>query len=155
VTLHALLGKRIFPFFKLYEELIIKGEMSIERIISLIETALYKLPYAENHFELAKQAADRQQERLDYLENRIRTLKEEERNKMVMLSPSHYYYPNDSEIYASKSLSHSSSFSSQPSSLPYLSSGLPELSNEYNNEQEESRKKKGIREAYQEDTVVW
>jgi transposase-like protein len=148
VTLHSLLGDRIFSLFKLYKELIIKREISIERLIDLVETALNKLPYAEDHYELAKQAADRQQERRDYLENRIRTLKERERNKMVILSPSRYYYPNDSENYASKSLSHSSSFSSQPSSLPYLPSGFPELSNEYNNEQENSRKKKEIREGY-------
>jgi predicted DNA-binding protein YlxM (UPF0122 family) len=69
VILHSLLGNRIFSFFKLYKELIIKGEMSIERVISLIETALDKLPYAETHYQLAKQAADRQQERLDYLES--------------------------------------------------------------------------------------
>jgi predicted DNA-binding protein YlxM (UPF0122 family) len=153
VTLHALLGDRIFSFFKLYKELIIIREMSIERVIDLIETGLDKLPYVEDHYQLAKQAADRQQERLDYLENRRRTL-EEERNKMVILSPSHYYYPNDSENYASKSLSHSSSLSSQPSSLPYLPSGYPDLSNEYNNEQENSRKKREICEVHEEDTVV-
>lgn len=33
VILHALLGDRIFSFFKLYKELIIKKEMSIERVI--------------------------------------------------------------------------------------------------------------------------
>ncbi len=77
-----------------------------------------------------------------------------ERNKMVILSPSHYYYSNDSENYTSKSLSHSSSLSSQPSSLPYLPSGYPDLRNEYNNEQRNSRKKKEMREVHEEDTVV-
>lgn len=48
--------------------------MSIEMVISLIETDLDKLPYVEVHYEQVKQAADRQQERLDYLENRIHTL---------------------------------------------------------------------------------
>jgi DNA-binding CsgD family transcriptional regulator len=153
VILHSLLGDRIFSFSKLYKELIIKGEMSIERIINLIETALDKLPYVEDHYEQAKQAADKQQERLDYLENRIRTL-DEKRNKTVILSPSHYHYPNDSENYASKSLSHSSRFSSQPSSLPNLPSAYSDLSNEYNNEQENSRKKKEIRGVREEDTVV-
>jgi hypothetical protein len=73
---------------------------------------------------------------------------------MVILSPSHYYYPNDSENYASISLSHSSSLSSQPSSLPYMPSGHPDLRNEYNNEQGNSRKKKEMREVHEEDTVV-
>jgi DNA-binding CsgD family transcriptional regulator len=119
VTLHALLGDRIFSLSKLYKELIIKRGMSIERVANLIETALYKLPYVETLFEQASQAEARKREKVDYLENRIRTLKEEKRNKMVTLSPSHYYYPNDRENYASKSPSYSSSFSSQPSSLPY------------------------------------
>jgi DNA-binding CsgD family transcriptional regulator len=151
VKLHSMLGDRIFSFFKLYKELIIKGEMSIERVISLIETALDKLPYVEDHYELVKQAADRQQERRDYLENRIRPL-EEERNKTVILSPSHYYYPNDSD--ASKSLSHSSRFSSQPSSLPYLSPENYDPWSEYRKNKGNSRIKKEIRGVREEDTVV-
>jgi hypothetical protein len=59
--------------------------MSIVRVIDLIETGLDKLPYAEDHYELVKQTADRQQERLDYLENRIRTLKKE-KNRIVTLT---------------------------------------------------------------------
>jgi hypothetical protein len=112
VILHSLLGDRIFSFFKLYEEMIIIREMSNERVISLIETALYKLPYVEAHYEQVKQAADRQQERLDYLESRIHTLKKE-KSKMVTLPSSSYHYVNDRETFNS---------SSQSSSLPYRSS---------------------------------
>jgi hypothetical protein len=112
LQLHSLLGDRIFSFFKLYEEMIIIREMSNERVISLIETALYKLPYVEAHYEQVKQAADRQQERLDYLESRIHTLKKE-KSKMVTLPSSSYHYVNDRETFNS---------SSQSSSLPYRSS---------------------------------
>jgi DNA repair ATPase RecN len=92
--------------------MIIIREMSNERVISLIETALYKLPYVEAHYEQVKQAADRQQERLDYLESRIHTLKKE-KSKMVTLPSSSYHYVNDRETFNS---------SSQSSSLPYRSS---------------------------------
>ena len=112
VMLHSLLGDRIFSFFKLYEELIIKREMSREKVANLVETALYKLPYVEAHYEQVKQAADRQQERLDYLESRIHTLKKE-KSKMVTLPSSSYHYVNDRETFNS---------SSQSSSLPYRSS---------------------------------
>jgi hypothetical protein len=103
VILHALLGDRIFSFFKLYKELIIKREMSIERVADLVETALFKLPYAETLFEQAKRAADRQQERLDYLENQ-HTLKEEKR-RTITLPSSSYHYTNDGEYSSSQSKS--------------------------------------------------
>jgi predicted DNA-binding protein YlxM (UPF0122 family) len=106
VILHSLLGDRIFSFFKLYKELIIIREMSIERVISLIETDLDKLPYVEVHYEQVKQAADRQQERLDYLENRIHTLKKE-KSRIVVLPSSSYHYVNDRETFNSSSQSSS------------------------------------------------
>jgi predicted DNA-binding protein YlxM (UPF0122 family) len=106
VILHSLLGDRIFSFFKLYKELIIIREMSIEMVISLIETDLDKLPYVEVHYEQVKQAADRQQERLDYLENRIHTLKKE-KSRIVVLPSSSYHYVNDRETFNSSSQSSS------------------------------------------------
>jgi hypothetical protein len=96
VILHSLLGDRIFTFFKLYKELIIKSGMSIERVFNLIKTALDKLPYVETHFEQAKWAADKHKRDLT-LENRIRSLEEEERRKLVTLHPSSYHYANDRE----------------------------------------------------------
>jgi cell division septum initiation protein DivIVA len=86
--------------------------MSSEKVANLVETALYKLPYVEADYEQVKQAADRQQERLDYLESRIHTLKKE-KSKMVTLPSSSYHYVNDRETFNS---------SSQSSSLPYRSS---------------------------------
>jgi DNA-binding CsgD family transcriptional regulator len=129
VILHALLGDRIFSSFKLYKELIIKKEMSIERIVKLVEIALDSLPYVEAHYEQVKQAADRQQERLDYLESRERTL-QEEKSRMVTLPSSSYHYVNDRET---------SSSSSEPTSLPYLSSENYDPWSEYRNERKKSK----------------
>jgi hypothetical protein len=42
--------------------------MSIERVIQQVENALDRLPYVETHHDQVKLAADRQQERLKYLE---------------------------------------------------------------------------------------
>jgi hypothetical protein len=141
VILHSLLGDRIFSFFKLYKELIIKREMSIERVIRLIETALDKLPYAEAHYELVKQAADRQQERHDYLENRIHTLRKE-KSRMVTLPSSSYHYVNDRESF---------NFSSQATSLPYWSLENYDPWSEYRIKQKNSKKKDEICEVYGED----
>jgi hypothetical protein len=128
VILHALLGDRIFSFFKLYKELIIKKEMSIEGIVKLVEIALDSLPYVEAHYEQVKQAADRQQERLDYLESRERTL-QEEKSRMVTL-PSSSYHVNDRET---------SSSSSELTSLPYSSSENYDPWSEYRNERKKSK----------------
>jgi predicted DNA-binding protein YlxM (UPF0122 family) len=131
VTLHTLLGDRIFSFFKLYKELIIIREKSIERVIDLIETGLDKLPYVEDHYRLAKQAADRQQERLDYLESRIRTVKDE-KSRVVTLPSSSYHYLNDKETFNA---------SSQSSSLPYWSSENYDPWSEYRNKTKELKRK--------------
>jgi hypothetical protein len=66
---------------------VIKRKISFERIANLVDIALERLPNAETLFEQAKRAAKRQQERLDYLENRIRSLEEEkkeERNDYII-----------------------------------------------------------------------
>jgi predicted DNA-binding protein YlxM (UPF0122 family) len=137
-TLYATLGDRIFSLLKLYRELIIKRRMSYECVADIVDIAVEKLPRVEILYERAKQAADRQKERFDYLENRIRTLNEEKRSKTVTLPYSSYYF-NDRVNYVSKSFPYLSSFSSQSSSLPYWPSGHPDLSNESRNEQENSR----------------
>jgi predicted DNA-binding protein YlxM (UPF0122 family) len=102
--MYTLLGDRIFSFFKLYKELIIKREMSIERVADLVETSLYKLPYVETLFEQAKRAADREQERFDYWENRKHTSKEEKR-RTITLPSSSYHYTSDGEYSSSQSKS--------------------------------------------------
>lgn len=134
-TLYTILGDRIFSFFKLYKELIIKRGMTIERVANIVEIALDKLPYMETLYEQAKNETDRLRGKRDYLENRIRTLAQEYR-RMVTLPSSSYYYVNDRKT----------SFPSQPASLPYWPTEYPDLSNEYRNEQEKLRKKKEIGE---------
>jgi predicted DNA-binding protein YlxM (UPF0122 family) len=136
--------------WKLYNELVIKRGMSFEKVANIVDTAIDKLPYMETLYEKAKQAADRQQDRIDYLENRRRSLEEEKRSRMITLPSSSYYYPNDRENYATSAFPYYSA-PKQPSSLPYWPSGYPDLSNEYRKEQENSRKKKEIREMYEGD----
>jgi hypothetical protein len=83
--------------------------MSIERVIQQVENALDRLPYVETHHDQVKLAADRQQERLKYLETREGTL-QEEKSRMVALPSSSYHYVNDRETSRS---------SSEPPSLRY------------------------------------
>ncbi len=72
-----------------------RGErgMSFEAVANLVEIDLHKLPHMERLYERAKQAADRQQEKVDYLENHTRSLEEEEkrRKRTITLSPYNYY----------------------------------------------------------------
>ena len=144
VKLHSMLGDKIFSFYKLYNELIIKREMSIERVANLVETAAYRLPYVETLYNQACMAADKKREEIDYLENRKHTLKEE-KSKMVTLPSSSYYYVNDGK---------SSGFSSELSPLPYLSPENYDPWSEYRKNKGNSRIKKEIRGVREEDTVV-
>jgi cell division septum initiation protein DivIVA len=93
--------------------MIIKREMSSEKVANFVETALDELPYVEIQYEQAKQAADRLQEKVDYLQNRKSTLGIKEKYRIITLPSSSNSYVNESET---------SSFSLGPSSLPYLSS---------------------------------
>jgi predicted DNA-binding protein YlxM (UPF0122 family) len=129
VKLHALLGDRIFSFFKLYEELIIKRKMNIERVANLVETDLDRLPYVETQYEQACVAVGKKREEFEYLENRIRTL--EERSKIVTLPSSSYHYANEGE---------SSSSPSKPSSLPYSPLENNDPWSEYRNKRNEFKK---------------
>jgi hypothetical protein len=124
----------------LYRELVIKRKISFERIANLVDIALKRLPNMETLFEQAKRAADRQQERLDYLENRIRSLGEEEKRRkgMITLHPSSYYYPNNAFPY--------NIAPRQSASLPYWPSGYPDLSNEYREAQESGREERNSRD---------
>ena len=116
----------------LCRELVIKSEISFERIANLVNITLNRLPDLETLFEPAKRAIDRQQERLDYLENRIRPLE-----------ASHYYL-NDRENPGTNPFPYNSA-PRQSASLPYWPSGYPDLSNEYREEQETGRKERNSR----------
>ena len=86
-SLYRMTNGNVDRLLALYRELVIKRKISFERIANLVDIALERLPNVETLFEQAKRAADRQQERLDYLENRIRSLgerrKKEERNDYI------------------------------------------------------------------------
>jgi hypothetical protein len=130
----------------LCRELVIKSEISFERIANLVNITLNRLPDLETLFEPAKRAIDRQQERLDYLENRIRPLeaKEKRRKGMITLHPSSHYYLNDRENPGTNPFPYNSA-PRQSASLPYWPSGYPDLSNEYREEQETGRKERNSR----------
>jgi hypothetical protein len=70
-SLHIVTKGRAGRLWKLYNELVIKRGLSYEKVASLVEIALDRLPYVEALYEQAKWAADRQQERYDSLENRM------------------------------------------------------------------------------------
>jgi predicted DNA-binding protein YlxM (UPF0122 family) len=120
----------VAPLLKLYNELVLKRGMNYEKVANLTNAALNKLVYSETLYEQAKYAADRQQQRNDYLEkrndyleNNIRSLEEEEkrRKKLVTLPPSSFYYASNREDHVTNKFPYYSA-SSQPSSLPNMSS---------------------------------
>ena len=85
-SLYRMTNGNVDRLLALYRELVIKRKISFERIANLVDIALKRLPNMETLFEQAKRAADRQQERLDYLENRIRSLGEEEKRRKGMIT---------------------------------------------------------------------
>ena len=52
---------KIWPFFKLYNQLVKKRRMSIEQVINVVEIAIHKLPYMENLYKQAKDEVDKLQ----------------------------------------------------------------------------------------------
>ena len=118
-TLYTMIEGRIFSLSKLYRELVIKRGMSIEAVANVVDIALHELPYMESLLDQATRAAARKQEKVEYLENRIRTLEEEaEKKKRIITLPSFYYHVEDREDSAMKVFS--SHFDPrQPSQLPY------------------------------------
>ena len=60
---------------KLFDELALKREMSIEHIANVVEISLHKLPYMEGLYDQAKREVDRLVEKRDYLLFNINSLK--------------------------------------------------------------------------------
>jgi DNA-binding transcriptional MerR regulator len=150
-TLYTMIEGRIFSLLKLYRELVIKRGMSIEAIANLVDIALDRLPYMETLLDQATRAAARKQEKVEYLENRIRTLGEEEKKKKVITLPPYYYhYVEDRENSAMKAFSSNSDIR-QPSQLPYWPTENYDPWGEYRNKQEESKEKEEIREEFKGD----
>jgi predicted DNA-binding protein YlxM (UPF0122 family) len=138
------------PLCKLYEELVVKRGMSLEEVANCVDIALNRLPYMEGIFEIAKREAVRMQEKREYfLEDKISLTKElieletEKRRRELALSFNHYPNYGDRENSATEA---SSLYSDRrrPPQLPYWQSGLPDLSNEFRNEQWELERKEDI-----------
>jgi len=95
-SLYRMTNGKVNHLLALFRELVIKRAISFERVANLVDIALNRLPMWK--LFLNRPTADRQQERLDYLENHICSLEEEEkrRKSMITLHPSfHYYYLSD------------------------------------------------------------
>jgi transposase-like protein len=138
-------GEVFYSLCKLNEELVVKRGMSIEQVANSVDIALNRLPYIEGLYEKAKEAVGRMQEKRDYLLSDIISLRkelieleDEKRRRKLAPSFNHYRYYEEGQNSA---MDVSSLYSEQrrPSPLPYWQSGLPDLSNEFRNEQEESK----------------
>jgi transposase-like protein len=140
---------KVTPLCKLYEELVIKRGMSIEQVANSVDIALNRLPYMECLYEIAKREADRMQEKRDYLSKDLISLRkeleleEEKQRRKLTLSFNHYPNYGDRENSAMGVFSLYSDHRT-PSPLPYWQSGLPDLSNEFRDEQGESKRKEEI-----------
>jgi hypothetical protein len=73
-TIHKETNGKIWPFLKLYKELIKKRRMSIEQVVNVVEVAIHKLPYMENLYKQAKDEAEKMQRTIQRLANDIRAL---------------------------------------------------------------------------------
>jgi predicted DNA-binding protein YlxM (UPF0122 family) len=103
ISLYARTKGKLSLLLKLFDELVLKREMSIEQIANVVEISLHKLPYMESLYEQAKWEADRLVEKRDYLLFNINSLKkelvqleEEEKQRRMLALPSYNnYYDND------------------------------------------------------------
>lgn len=91
------------------------------------------------------------QEKRDYLLRDIISLRkelieleDEKRRRKLALSSNHYYTYYEEGQNSAMDLSSLYFDQRRPSPLPYWQSGLPDLSNEFRNEQEESKRKEEI-----------
>jgi hypothetical protein len=144
-TLHAKVGTRIFSLLKLYKELVIERGMSFEEVAKVVDIALHELPDMESLLEQKTRAAAMKEVDIEHLENRIHTLKEEEKRRTLALP---YYYHSYPYYYDRGN----SAINALPSySATRQPSALSDLSSEYRNEQKNSKEKEEIREVYEGD----
>lgn len=124
--------------------------MSFEAIANVVDIALHKLPDMETLLDEATRAAALKQVKVDILEDRIRSLMEEEKRRTLAFhyrSYPHYYDRGNSAMNALPSYP----ATRQPSPLAYQPSVLPDLSSEYRNEQKNSKQEEEFREVYEGD----
>ena len=53
-TIYKETNGKLWPFLKLYKELIKKRRMTIEQVVNVVEIAIHKLPYMESLYQQAK-----------------------------------------------------------------------------------------------------
>ena len=104
ISLHARTKGKLSSLLKLFDELALKREMSIEHIANVVEISLHKLPYMESLHDQVKREVDRLEEKRDYmlfninsLEKGLVQLKEEEKRQRRMFALPSYnnYYDDD------------------------------------------------------------
>jgi predicted DNA-binding protein YlxM (UPF0122 family) len=104
ISLYARTKGKLSLLLKLFDELALKREMSIEHIANVVEISLHKLPYMESLYDQAKREVERLVEKRDYLLFNINSLKkelaqlkeEEKRQRRMLALPSYNnYYDND------------------------------------------------------------
>jgi AraC-like DNA-binding protein len=74
-TIYKETNGKIWPFWKLYKELIKKRHMSIEKVANVVEIAIDKLPYMESLYIQAKEEAEKMQRTIQRLANDIEARK--------------------------------------------------------------------------------
>lgn len=103
ISLHARTKGKLSSLLKLFDELALKREMSIEHIANVVEISLHKLPYTESLHDQVKREVDRLEEKRDYMLLSINSLKkelvqlkeEEKRQKRMFALPSYNNYYDD------------------------------------------------------------
>ena len=88
-TIHKETNGKIWPFWKLYKELVKKRHMSIEKVANVVEIAIDKLPYMESLYEQVKDQVDKMQRTRQGLENYLHTLNDEIASAKALLNSYH------------------------------------------------------------------
>lgn len=103
ISLYARTKGKLSSLLKLFDELALKREMSIEHIANVVEISLHKLPYMESLHDQVKREVDRLEEKRDYMLLNINSLKkelvqlkeEEKRQRRMFALPSYNNYYDD------------------------------------------------------------
>src|SRR5919106_575759 len=117
-SLYMLAKGKVSILWKIYNELIIVGGMSIEEVASVVDINLNILPETKRELDETCKALARKQVDLDILDEE----EKRRRNRTVTLHPSSYRYAENRENPTMNSFPYNHEPSTTPSSLPYWSS---------------------------------
>jgi hypothetical protein len=90
-TIYKETNGRLWPFLKLYKELIKKRHMSIDQVANAVDIAIHKLPYMESLYRQAKDEAEKMQHTRQQLVNDI----EARKNKIIVLDKTAFSIEQD------------------------------------------------------------